>query len=95
MPESPLSFSLDLALSGKGAPPQAAYKKALADADAPLAWLRQQHRDGALELLGIPTATADVKAAAKLVPGIIQYAQERWRCWESAAPAWEGRRSRN
>jgi glucose-6-phosphate isomerase len=71
MSESPLQFSLELALSGKGAPPKAAYDKALADAAGALAWLKEQHRSGALELLGIPTATADLKAAGKLVPGIV------------------------
>jgi len=70
MPESPLRFSLELALSGKGAPPKAGYDKALADTAASLTWLREQHRTGALELLGIPTATADLKTAAKLAPGI-------------------------
>ena len=35
---SPLSVSLDLALTGKGAPPEAAYKASLAKADGALAW---------------------------------------------------------
>jgi glucose-6-phosphate isomerase len=66
MPESaPFQVSLDLALSGKGAPPAAAYGKALADAGPALDWLRQQHSGKTLELLGIPAATADVKAATK------------------------------
>ena len=75
MPESPLKFSLELALSGKGAPPKAAYDEALDEAGPALAWLKEQHRTGALELLGIPAATADLKAAAKLVPGIVRYAK--------------------
>ena len=69
---SPLKFSLELALSGKGAPPQSAYDKALADAGTQLDWLREQHRTGELELLGLPAATADLKAAAALVPGIVK-----------------------
>jgi glucose-6-phosphate isomerase len=75
MPESLLKFSFDLALSGKGAPPQAGYDKALAAAGDALTWLKQQHASGALELLTIPTATADLKAAAKLVPDIVKYAK--------------------
>jgi glucose-6-phosphate isomerase len=66
MPESaPFQVSLDLALSGKGAPPSAGYDKALADAGPVLDWLRRQHKDKTLELLGIPAATADLKTAAK------------------------------
>src|SRR6201986_1412275 len=65
---SPLSFSLDLALAGKGAVPRADYDKALADAGKALDWLRG-HR-GSLELLGIPSRKDDLKAAAKLAAGI-------------------------
>ena len=65
---SPLSFSLDLALSGKGAVPRADYDKALADAGRALDWLRGQK--GSLELLGIPSRKDDLKAAAKLAGGI-------------------------
>jgi glucose-6-phosphate isomerase len=66
MPESaPFQVSLDLALSGKGAPPAGSYDKALADAGPALDWLRDQHSGKKLELLGIPAATADVKAATK------------------------------
>jgi glucose-6-phosphate isomerase len=75
MSESLLKFSLELALSGKGAPPQAGYDKALAGAGDALSWLKEQHASGALELLGIPTVTADLKAAAKLVPDIVKYAK--------------------
>jgi len=75
MSESLLNFSLELALSGKGAPPQAGYDKALAGAGDALSWLKEQHASGALELLGIPIATADLKAAAKLVPDIVKYAK--------------------
>src|SRR5690349_1437974 len=66
--KSPLAFSLDLALSGKGAIPEADYRKALASANAALAWLRGQK--GKLELLGVPARTDDLKAAAKLASGI-------------------------
>jgi glucose-6-phosphate isomerase len=65
---SPLSFSLDLALSGKGAIPRADYDKTLADAGRALDWLRGQK--GSLELLGIPSRKDDLKAAAKLAGGI-------------------------
>ena len=66
--KSPLQFSLDRALSGKGAIPDADFKKALAAADDALDWLRGQK--GKLELLGIPARTDDLKAAAKLSAGI-------------------------
>src|ERR1043166_9295539 len=71
MPASPLSFSLDLALSGKGAPP--AYDKVLAGAASALDWLRGQQ--GKLELLSIPAATKDVAAAAKAAKPIAAYAK--------------------
>ena len=66
--KSPLQISLDLALSGKGALPDADYRKALAAANAALDWLRGQK--GSLELLGVPARTDDLKAAAKLASGI-------------------------
>src|SRR4051812_16860313 len=66
MPEStPFQVSLDLALTGKGAPPAGSYDKALAAAAPALDWLRQQHSGRTLELLGIPAATVDLKAATK------------------------------
>src|ERR1043165_573987 len=66
MPESaPFQVSLDLALSGKGAPPREAYDQALAKSSAALDWLRQQHASKGLELLGIPSRTDDLRAAAK------------------------------
>lgn len=65
---SPLSFSLDLALSGKGQVPRADYDKALAEAGKALDWLKGQK--GSLELLGIPSRKDDLKAAAKLAAGI-------------------------
>src|ERR1700761_5083293 len=71
MPESknsPLRVSLDLALSGKGAIPKDDYDKALTGASQALDWLRGQR--GSLELLGIPSRTDDLKAAAKLAAGI-------------------------
>jgi glucose-6-phosphate isomerase len=66
MSTSPLKVSLDLALSGGGAVPRAAYDKALADAAPVLDWLRGAARDKSLELLGVPSRTDDLKAAAKL-----------------------------
>src|ERR1700722_8275740 len=62
---APFSINLDLALSGKGAVPREAYDQALAKSAAALAWLREQHASKGLELLGIPTRTDDLKAAAK------------------------------
>jgi glucose-6-phosphate isomerase len=62
---TPFTVSLDLALTGKGAPPAGSYDKALAAAGPVLDWLRRQHTDKTLELLGIPAATADLKAATK------------------------------
>lgn len=64
MPQ-PFSVNLDLALSGKGAPPRAAYDQALAKSAVALDWLRQQHASKGLELLGIPARTDDLRAAAK------------------------------
>ena len=61
----PFSVNLDLALSGKGAPPRAGYDQALAKSAAALDWLRQQHASKSLELLGIPTRTDDLRAASK------------------------------
>ena len=71
MSQSPLKFSLDLALTGKGAPPKAAYDKALAG--VALDWLRGQQ--GKLELLSIPAATADVMAAKPVAAAIAKYAK--------------------
>ncbi len=61
--KSPLTISLDLALSGKGAP--TGYQGALAKAEGALSWLRGQSAARSLELLTIPSATADLKAAQK------------------------------
>jgi glucose-6-phosphate isomerase len=68
--KSPFSLSLDLALSGKGAPARAAYDGSLQRADAALIWLRQQAADKSLELLGIPARKDDLKAAQKVAAGI-------------------------
>ena len=68
--KSPLSLSLDLALTGKGAPAKADYETALRGADAALVWLRQQAADKSLELLGIPGRTDDLKAAQKVAAAI-------------------------
>src|SRR5471030_1283219 len=66
MPQSaPFAVNLDLALSGKGAPPRSAYDQALAQSAAALDWLRGQHASKGLELLGIPARTDDLRAAAK------------------------------
>lgn len=66
MPSSaPFTVNLDLALSGKGCVPREAYDQALANSAAALDWLRQQHSDKGLELLGIPTRTDDLRAATK------------------------------
>jgi len=66
MPQSaPFTVNLELALSGKGSPPAGAYDQALAKSAAGLDWLRQQHAGKTLELLGIPSATADLRAATK------------------------------
>lgn len=65
MAKSPLSFSLELALSGTGAPSPTRYTKALGGTMAALDWLRQQQKSKGLELLGVPARTDDVKAAAK------------------------------
>jgi glucose-6-phosphate isomerase len=66
MPQSSaFTVNLDLALSGKGAPPRQAYDAALARSAAALDWLREQHASRGLELLGIPARTDDLKAATK------------------------------
>jgi glucose-6-phosphate isomerase len=66
MPQSAaFSVNLDLALSGKGAPPRSAYDQALAKSASALDWLRGQHGSKSLELLGIPARTDDLHAAAK------------------------------
>ena len=62
---APFSVSLDLALSGKGAPPSGAYEQALAKSAVALDWLRGQHSSKSLELLGIPSRTDDLARAAK------------------------------
>src|SRR5882757_9591985 len=66
MPQSvPFKIDLELALSGKGAPPRAAYDQALAKSAGALDWLRQQYAGKTLELLGIPARSDDLRAAAK------------------------------
>lgn len=65
MRKSPLNISLELALSGAGAPSPTRYAKALGGTVAALDWLRQQHRDKGLELLGIPARTDDLRAATR------------------------------
>lgn len=65
MAKSVLNISLELALSGAGAPPQARYTQALQASASALDWLRQQHKGKTLELLGIPSRSDDLKAASK------------------------------
>jgi glucose-6-phosphate isomerase len=60
---SPLTVSLELALAGTGAPLKATYDASLAKAMDALGWLREQEQAKTLELLGIPAATLDLKAA--------------------------------
>ena len=67
---SPLSFSLDLAVSGKGAPLPFDWTQSLAKADGALVWLGEQARTKSLELLGVPAATLDLKAARKAAGAI-------------------------
>jgi len=62
----PFSISLDLALSGPGAVPRAAFDAALKDGAAALSWLRAQKKDKAIELLDIVDRIDDI-AAAKAV----------------------------
>lgn len=65
MAKSVLNISLELALSGAGAPPQARYTQALQASASALDWLRQQHKGKTLELLGIPSRSDDLKTASK------------------------------
>ena len=58
-----LTFSLDLALTGKGAP--SAYDAALAQADTALDWLRGQASGKSLEILGILARKDDLAQAAE------------------------------
>jgi glucose-6-phosphate isomerase len=62
-PKSPLNISLDLALSGKGAPSRALFEESLAATGPVLDWLREQYKSQALELLQIPSRTADMEEA--------------------------------
>src|SRR6201991_4117042 len=64
-PSPAFSVNLELALSGKGAVPRSGYDQALAKSAAALDWLRQQHKSKGLEILGIPSRTDDLRAAAK------------------------------
>ena len=53
---SAFTVNLDLALSGKGAPPRPAYDAALARSAAALDWLRQQHASQGAGAAGHPGA---------------------------------------
>lgn len=63
MAKSAFTVSLDLALSGRGAPSRGAYKNSLAASSLALDWLRGQHQMGSLELLGIPSRKDDLRVA--------------------------------
>ncbi|MEY4964955.1 MAG: hypothetical protein RL274_538 [Pseudomonadota bacterium] len=65
MAKSPLNISLELALSGAGAPSPTRYSTALGATVAALEWLRQQHKGKTLELLGIPSRADDLRAATR------------------------------
>ncbi len=75
MPSSqPFSVNLELALSGRGAVPREAYDQALAKSGSVLDWLRKQRAGKGLELLGIPTATSDLRAAARQAAALRDFA---------------------
>jgi glucose-6-phosphate isomerase len=63
MENIPFDVSLDLALTGEGAPPQAHYEEALGLASGSLAWLRDAYAERSLELLGLPARTDDLDTA--------------------------------
>jgi glucose-6-phosphate isomerase len=65
MTKAPITSAIDLALSGKGAPPAGSYEAALAASASALDWLREQHKTKGLEILGIPARTDDLRVAAK------------------------------
>jgi glucose-6-phosphate isomerase len=69
MPQESLPFavSLDLALGGPGACPKAAYDGAISQAEEALAWLKDQHKANALELLSVPSRRDDLVAAQAIV----------------------------
>lgn len=70
MAKSPLNISLDLALTGKGAPSKKSFASALRESGKALDWLRRQYEDGSLELLQIPSRTDDLVQAEKLAKAI-------------------------
>jgi glucose-6-phosphate isomerase len=72
MSQLPFSVSLDLAVSGPGAVPRPAYDAALARAGEALAWLRAQREAKAIELLEIPSRTADIGAARAVAESFCQ-----------------------
>lgn len=65
MAKSPLRISIELAMAGAGAPSPTRYARALGGTVAALDWLRQQHKDKSLELLGIPARSDDLRAATR------------------------------
>ena len=75
MPKSPLRISLDLALTGAGAPSPTRYANALGGTVTALDWLRRQHKDKALELLGIPVRTDDLRAATRHAATVVNEAR--------------------
>jgi glucose-6-phosphate isomerase len=68
----PLTISLDLALSGKGAPPKDGFDRALADAVSALAWLRDAAENQSVELLSIPARKDDIKQASARAAEIVR-----------------------
>jgi len=69
MSSLPFSISLDLALGGPGAVPRADFAAALKDGAAALAWLREQKKTHAIELLDIVDRTDDIAAAKAVADG--------------------------
>ena len=69
--KSPLSFSLDLAVSGKGARRcPLTGRNPWPRPMARLVWLGEQARTKSLELLGVPARTDDLRAAKKAANAI-------------------------
>ncbi len=72
MTQLPFTISLDLALSGKGAPARADYEAALAALAPHLAWLKEAHENKTLELLGVPARTDDLDAARPVAAKLLE-----------------------
>ena len=65
MTAAPFSISLELVFGQKGQVHKDLYNAGLGKAAEALDWLREQQRENSLELLGIPSRTDDLKAAAR------------------------------